>query len=220
MPRRPDGRIEPGQKLASAISARAWNRAQDAADIVLGERTGFGAEAGMGLPGALVVPCLVTTTIEGVKPGHVVKLNQAGAKVIPSQSESETDAPCARVFSLTGNVVAPVTLDNYEDAKTGLGVVMYGEQMPSPGQPRIVGVCIAGMCVARVRPRFTNSVLGVVGPFQFMNAPVKRTVADTDALLTGAGEASSCGTHRIVQYIGDVGGPGSGNPLKFAVVLM
>jgi hypothetical protein len=44
MPRRPDGRIEPGQKLASAISARAWNRAQDAADIVLGERTGFGAE--------------------------------------------------------------------------------------------------------------------------------------------------------------------------------
>jgi len=46
MPRRPDGRIEPGQRLASAISARAWNRAQDAADIVLGERTGFGAEAG------------------------------------------------------------------------------------------------------------------------------------------------------------------------------
>jgi hypothetical protein len=40
MRNRPDGRIEPGQKLASAISARAWNRAQDAADIVLGERTG------------------------------------------------------------------------------------------------------------------------------------------------------------------------------------
>jgi len=39
MPRRPDGRIDPGQKLATAISARAWNRAQDAADIVLGGRT-------------------------------------------------------------------------------------------------------------------------------------------------------------------------------------
>jgi hypothetical protein len=46
MPRRPDGRIEQGQRLSTAISARAWNRAQDAADIVLGERTGFGAEAG------------------------------------------------------------------------------------------------------------------------------------------------------------------------------
>lgn len=40
---RNDGRIEPGQKLSSAISARAWNRAQDAADRVLGAGTGFGA---------------------------------------------------------------------------------------------------------------------------------------------------------------------------------
>lgn len=37
MPRH-DGRIEPGQSLNTAISARAWNRAQDAADIVLGDR--------------------------------------------------------------------------------------------------------------------------------------------------------------------------------------
>jgi hypothetical protein len=41
---RPDGRIEKGQRLATAISARAWNRAQDAADRVLGVQTG--AEAG------------------------------------------------------------------------------------------------------------------------------------------------------------------------------
>lgn len=33
---RKDGRIEPGQRLSTAISARAWNRTQDAADIVLG----------------------------------------------------------------------------------------------------------------------------------------------------------------------------------------
>jgi len=38
---KPDGRIEKGQRLGSAISARAWNRAQDAADIVLGVRPGF-----------------------------------------------------------------------------------------------------------------------------------------------------------------------------------
>lgn len=44
---RADGRIEPGQLLSSAISARAWNRAQDAADIVLGVRPGVSAgEAG------------------------------------------------------------------------------------------------------------------------------------------------------------------------------
>lgn len=41
---RPDGRIEKGQKLATAISARAWNRAQDAADRVLGATPGFAAD--------------------------------------------------------------------------------------------------------------------------------------------------------------------------------
>lgn len=43
MPRK-DGRIEKGQSLRSAVSARAWNRAQDAADIVLGATPA--AEAG------------------------------------------------------------------------------------------------------------------------------------------------------------------------------
>lgn len=38
---RPDGRIEKGQRLGSAISARAWNRAQDAADVVLGATPGL-----------------------------------------------------------------------------------------------------------------------------------------------------------------------------------
>lgn len=41
---RPDGRIEKGQRLGSAISARAWNRSQDAADVVLGVRPGFEAD--------------------------------------------------------------------------------------------------------------------------------------------------------------------------------
>lgn len=45
---KPDGRIEKGQRLASAISARAWNRAQDAADIVLGVRPGIEAGSGLG----------------------------------------------------------------------------------------------------------------------------------------------------------------------------
>jgi hypothetical protein len=33
---RNDGRVEKGQSIRSAFSAKAWNRAQDAADIVLG----------------------------------------------------------------------------------------------------------------------------------------------------------------------------------------
>jgi hypothetical protein len=41
---RADGRIEQGQSIRSAISARAWNRAQDAADLVLGAQPGFEAD--------------------------------------------------------------------------------------------------------------------------------------------------------------------------------
>lgn len=37
---RNDGRIEKGQRLSSAISAKAWNRAQQAADVVLGAQPG------------------------------------------------------------------------------------------------------------------------------------------------------------------------------------
>jgi len=45
---RPDGRIEKGQRLSSAISARAWNRAQEAADRVLGVTPGIEAAATSG----------------------------------------------------------------------------------------------------------------------------------------------------------------------------
>lgn len=45
---RPDGRIEQGQPIRDAISARAWNRAQDAADLVLGQQGGI--TAGVGSP--------------------------------------------------------------------------------------------------------------------------------------------------------------------------
>jgi hypothetical protein len=55
---RNDGRIEPGQKLAGAISARAWNRAQDAADRVLGVGTGMtggGATGADGSPNIVLI---------------------------------------------------------------------------------------------------------------------------------------------------------------------
>ena len=60
---KPDGRIEKGQRLSTAISARAWNRAQDAADIVLGVRPGVEA----GPLSTLRLPCVKATL---KKPGY------------------------------------------------------------------------------------------------------------------------------------------------------
>jgi hypothetical protein len=194
---RPDGRIEKGQRLGSAISARAWNRAQEAADRVLGVQPGFGAEAGSSEPGRIVMPCLITSTVSGVMAGHVVKIDSASVSVSPNHNNQD-DKRTASVSCLSGSVVVPVNFANYGDAKVQLGVIVGGATMPSPGAPAVVSVCIAGACVCRVRPR---SVAGGVGPYKFLQASVLRAGDSVDP-LTGAAEASSCGHHRIVQYLG------------------
>jgi len=48
MATRRDGRVEPGQPIRTAFSAAARNRAQDAADAVLGQRPGFEADGVQG----------------------------------------------------------------------------------------------------------------------------------------------------------------------------
>jgi hypothetical protein len=79
---RNDGRIEAGQKLAGAISARAWNRAQDAADRVLGVGTGI---TGGGATGADPAPNIV-----------LIK-NNSGA-----------DVPWLGVLGISGVEISPV----------------------------------------------------------------------------------------------------------------
>jgi hypothetical protein len=210
---RNDGRIEAGQKLAGAISARAWNRAQEAADRVLGAGTGFGAGAGIAEPGRLVVPCLVTSTVSGVLAGHVVKIDDASVWVSPARNDSE-DKRSATVSCLSGSVVVPVSLANYADAKVELGAIVSGATMPKPGAPAVVNVCIAGMCICRVRPRFEMSGIGYVGKYKFIQASVLRAGDSADP-LTGAAEASSCGHHRIIRYLTSANGVAS-----YAVVIL
>jgi hypothetical protein len=77
MATRQNGRIEPGQRLSGAISARAWNRAQDAADIVLGDRVGFLADGRADFPNSIVVRIPTTfprISQEPLAPGQGVAL--------------------------------------------------------------------------------------------------------------------------------------------------
>lgn len=82
---RPDGRIEPGQPLKGAISARAWNRAQDAADLVLGEHGGFSAGDSN--------PVLKPYTWAYCKPSTTVArwgvLEITGMAITPTSSDSD-----------------------------------------------------------------------------------------------------------------------------------
>lgn len=78
---RTDGRIEKGQSLRSAISARAWNRAQDAADLVLGVRPG--AAAG--------------NSIQPDRPSNVVLI----------RNDSGMTVPVCGVLTITGTAIDP-----------------------------------------------------------------------------------------------------------------
>lgn len=109
-PTRHDGRVESGQKISTAFSARAWNRAQDAADIVLGDRARFGAEAAAGVDLApnialirndsgVAVPWLGVLGISGVV------INPSGGTITGTNAASERARRFARRPVLIG--VAP-----------------------------------------------------------------------------------------------------------------
>jgi hypothetical protein len=85
----PDGRIERGQPLESAISARAWNRAQDAADIVLGARVGMSA-----LSPRTPAPPFVSLPCKNVSPEDVPRFGVVAIRgfdtveIAPTSSDS------------------------------------------------------------------------------------------------------------------------------------
>jgi hypothetical protein len=95
---RPDGRIEPGQPLRGAISARAWNRAQDAADLVLGANPGTA-----GVPGS---PVLKPYTWVYCKPSATVArwgvLAITGVAITPTSSSGDATASFEEMPVLTG----------------------------------------------------------------------------------------------------------------------
>ena len=69
---KPDGRIEKGQKLGSAISARRWNDLCDAADIAHGRRPGVTAGQATNYPARVIVPMRKLNPTESVHRGHAM----------------------------------------------------------------------------------------------------------------------------------------------------
>ena len=88
--KRPDGRVEPGQRISSAFSARAWNRAQDAADVVLGARTGAEAGASQGSQRASNIVLVQNGNIALPKHG-VCGLQYAGPRLMAGATINGTN---------------------------------------------------------------------------------------------------------------------------------
>jgi hypothetical protein len=102
---RPDGRLEPGQPLRGAISARAWNRAQDAADLVLGANPST-----EGVPGS---PVLKPYTWAYCQPSMTVArwgvLEITGVAITPTSSSGGATASFEEMPVLTGGTPSDTT---------------------------------------------------------------------------------------------------------------
>jgi hypothetical protein len=105
-PTRKDGRIEPGQKLGTAISARAWNRAQEAADIVLGERTRFGADGQSAIERASNIVLVRNDSGADIPRFGVIGFGQIISNLNTSQIVVQGVLP--KAFSAFGIAVEPI----------------------------------------------------------------------------------------------------------------
>ena len=112
--KRPDGRVEPGQRISSAFSARAWNRAQDAADVVLGARTGAEAGESVALEKAVNIVLIRNDSARpvpmfGVLAIESVTSNPEGGEMTGTDLASQRAKEFSRRPVLTGRI--PVAAD-------------------------------------------------------------------------------------------------------------
>lgn len=102
---RPDGRLEQGQPIRGAISARAWNRAQDAADLVLGAHSGI-----EGVQGSPVLKpytwCYCQPSVTVARWGV---LAITGVQITPTSSSGGATASFEEMPVLTGGTPSATT---------------------------------------------------------------------------------------------------------------
>jgi len=206
---KPDGRIEKGQRLSTAISARAWNRAQDAADIVLGARPGV--EAGQGrfphtyIDAPVVLP--IGHSYDYPHAGVAVELKFREGHVNPAAATGWPDSSrhigieyifgdVARMLNVTANSAA---------AGNPTQIAITVEPIV-PGQ-RVVRCAVAGIVPAYIR--ILNNA------HDYASIRYRRYSAEPTEL--GLLESSQSGLIRICK--GGLGFPNPGSIYPFPVQL-
>jgi len=122
MPRQ-DGRIEPGQKLSKAISARAWNRAQEAADVVLGGR--YGQIAGSLAPTSNSYNSVLVRNTSGFDVPWLGVLGISGIAINPSGGTLDgTDPASVRARSFASGPILQGTTPTTQSHRNTFVVAM------------------------------------------------------------------------------------------------
>ena len=192
--KRPDGRVEPGQRISSAFSARAWNRAQDAADVVLGARTGMTAGPGMPLHNALYCSSFLQNGFSPVRMprfGMIVDSSEASI----NDGRSNQREPPWRVQNDDGcKLFAPVPfVERRKTVSSRFSVIYDGTLNKDEFATCPVRLLTHGTCIAMVRKN-PGGYLPRVRP------AVIRYATDTEFNLRGIAEDSGCGFGQLVSW--------------------
>ena len=202
---RPDGRIEPGQPLRGAISARAWNRAQDAADVVLGANTGILALPGHPSARSLSMPMLINNGTGGTSntfpPGTVVvfsQFSQATARRTTGELGSALTSPYEGYLEMPSGVATvhvPLDVTPLYAPKTvpAWGVTTEGGQL---GQS-IVPVIVAGVAPVRVR----SMTYGYEAAHPYAIPSIRRSGAEDVGTISGVLETTKCSCENAAKII-------------------
>lgn len=179
---KPSGRIEKGQKLSTAISARAWNRAQDAADIVLDQGPLFRAGEGRPWQFALVAPVKLASAAEEVwDPGTAITIT----------GWYPEDSPSRKIQHLTGEVMQPKALSTYETHST-VFPVPFAVTVDYIREGATVARCaISGLVIASIRVISTQH--------RYISVATDRTAAGGTAGEAGVLETSDMGYAKLLK---------------------
>lgn len=193
---RADGRIEKGQRLSSAISAKAWNRAQQAADVVLGVQPGFEVGPATGYSRTLRAPVLLS-----------------GGTTFPF---AVVDISIATLAGITTSALTPPFTQLPHDADKGLAEYLVGAQHSQQSNQypaNIFAICesiatantaqpcvIRGVTYARVRVRarwHRFAVPSIPRENESWTASRDGTLDSTDCECDGAARIIGYGTQSL-----------------------
>lgn len=155
---RPDGRIEKGQRINAAISAKAWNRAQEAADIVLGANAAMVGGQSTAFQKAANVVLIKNDT--GVPVPMFGVLGISGVVIDPSGGEltgSNTAAEKARQFARS-----PVLLGGLPSASLPFAIAMEPMERGQTGRAALSGAFPCRVEIVSVGHNFAGAREGDV----------------------------------------------------------
>ena len=202
---RGDGRIEIGQPLSTAISARAWNRAQDAADIVLGVNSSATTPPSRASTQCLMMPMLIKSeysTSTTFPPGSVVTFDILA-----------TGTSARRTAGTLGTALTPPYADYFEmpSAQARLHEPSSVQPIVAPTTTLPWGVTVEGgtrnqsivnVIVRGVAPVRIRSMTYRGGPSHFYAFPaIRRSSQETLAQLTGILETTDCACDNAAQIV-------------------